>query len=149
MDVEEIRDVKSIVIERVDLCFSLGLSSDDVNQPQINKLVESALLKIKKRQLLTTIGGGVSADSFAFFRSLPVGTIDRIETRKVTFDYRKMMSGQPEKAIMAALAFELFFLKNKMSFYKNVAAADLSRLEVIEQRYWHQINTVIPTVGSL
>lgn len=142
--VDEMKNVKSVIFERVDLCYSYGLSADAVNSKQICDIVRNAIVKAKEKNIRTTIGGGVSADSFEFFRSLPKNSLDRVETRKVTFDYNKMMSGNPEKAILAALAFELFYLKNKMSFFKMINVADQYRLDVLEERYWHQINKNFP-----
>lgn len=144
MDVPEMDKIKSIVFERVDLCFSYGLSPDDVNSEFICEKLAAGIEKLKTKNLSVTIGGGVSADSFPFFESLPKDSINFIETRKITFNYSAMRTSNPEKAILAALAFELFYLKNKLANEQRRIKTDVQRLDVIEQRYWHQINKFFP-----
>lgn len=57
--VPELASVGSIVIERVDLCYSLRLGADDINKSEVNERVELILKKIKQHNVKTTIGGGV------------------------------------------------------------------------------------------
>lgn len=136
----EVQHIESFIIERVDLCFSLGMDADSINSAPICDMVQGALTRIKEAGRRTTIGGGVSADSLPFFTSLKPGVLDYFETRKVTFDAQRAMATDPKKAIISALAFELFYLKNKMNFFGNVSVADQKRLAVIEARYWNQMN---------
>jgi hypothetical protein len=143
LSIPEITMLHGVVIERVDLCFSLGLSEEDINDKKINSLVLEIIQKAKRIKLLTTIGGGVSAHSFPFFRSIPAGHLDRVETRKVCFDAAKTFSNSPEKAVLKALGFELLWLKNKTSFYKGISFADEQRINLIEKRYLQEIDTLI------
>jgi len=139
----EIQALDGIVIERVDLCFSLGMNEDCINKPEINTIVQKIIKAAKGKSLSCTIGGGVSAHSLPFFKSLPDKHLDRYETRKVCFDYEKALEGGLEKSILKALGFELLWLKSKLGFYKGVSLADKNRMNLIERRYWKAIDTLI------
>ena len=136
LEIPEIRFLDGIVIERVDLCFSLGLDEACINNEEVNDLLLKVVRKAKKQNLTCTIGGGMSAHSLPFFSSLPDGHINRIETRKVCFDYTQGRQRNLEKGIMKALAFELLWLRNKLSYYDAISALDRQRIGVIEDQYW-------------
>ncbi|MFH0926487.1 MAG: aldolase/citrate lyase family protein [bacterium] len=139
----EIGILKGIDIERVDLCFSLGIEDKCVNSNEINELVSKVIKTAKKKNLLCGIGGGVSAHSFPFFKSLPAGALDQYETRKVCFNAPKALEQEPEKGILKALGFELLWLKNKTSFYRGILTADQERMDHIEERYLQEIVALI------
>jgi hypothetical protein len=139
----EISALNGIVIERVDLCFSLGMDEEQIHSEKVSRLVENTLKKAKNNRLLAVIGGGVSAASLPFFRTLAPEFLDRYETRKICFDSRTGLNNSPEKGILKALAFELLWLRNKINYYNGVAAADRQRMEVIERNYEKQIRTLI------
>jgi hypothetical protein len=141
LDVPNINVLNGIVIERVDLCRSLGMGAEEINDARINTLVLEILHTVKDKNLFCTLGGGVSADSLPFIRSIPKGLLRRFETRKVCFDLDDISS--PEIAIMKALAFELLWLRNKMDFYKNISKNDRERMNHLEKRYLHDIDCMI------
>jgi hypothetical protein len=143
LEIPEIRLLQGIVIERIDLCFSLSSMEEDVNDEKINEIVLRTTKKAKEKNLLTVIGGGLSAHSLPFFRSLPEGFLNRYETRKVTFKYPDAIDKHPEKGILKALGFELLWLRNKMTFYRGISIADEERMNVIEQNYWFEIESLI------
>ena len=142
LKISEIAILNGIVTERVDLCYSMGLNEDDINSEQISGIVSTVLEKAKSKGLITVVGGGVSADSIEFLRSLGK-KLDRYETRKVCFDAKIALKNQPEKGIFKALGFELLWLRNKMSFYGNVRLRDQMRIDTIEHRYWREIESKI------
>lgn len=143
LKISEISTLQGIVIERVDLCFSLGLDEESINNEEINQLVLDTIKKAKKKKLICVIGGGVSAHSLPFFRSIPKGYLNRYETRKVCFSYPEALNNAPEKGILKALGFELLWLKNKLSFYKGISSADNRRMDLIEHRYWKEIDLLM------
>jgi 4-hydroxy-2-oxoheptanedioate aldolase len=136
LEIPEIRFLDGIVIERVDLCFSLGYDETCINNEEINNLLLSVVQKAKKQNLTCTVGGGMSAQSLPLFSRLPDGYIDRVETRKVCFDYGGGRHHNLEKGIMKALAFELLWLRNKMSYYDAISSLDRQRIGIIEDQYW-------------
>jgi hypothetical protein len=93
------------------------------------------LIKAKKRNLETAVGGGVSAASLPFFRDLPAGTVDRYETRKVIFGCPGALSPDADKGILKAVGFELMWLKNKRDYYKMISQEDDQRIVMLESRY--------------
>ncbi len=135
--------LQGVVIERVDLCGSLGMDPDSINDERINARVLDAIGKAKKRNLICVIGGGVSAESLPFFRKIPRGYLDRYETRKVTFDAARALESSPEKGILKALEFELFWLKNKLNYYRGISLEDQGRIDLIEKCYWKEIDSML------
>jgi 4-hydroxy-2-oxoheptanedioate aldolase len=136
LEIPEIRLLDGIVIERVDLCFSLGLDETCINNEEVNNLVLDVITKAKKQNLTCTVGGGMSAHSLPFFSRLPDGYADRIETRKVCFDYIEGHRHNLGKGIMKALAFELLWLRNKLSYFDAISSLDRQRIAIIEDQYW-------------
>lgn len=131
----EIKLLKGIVLGRVDLTGSMGLTREDVNCPQVLEVTREVLVKSKARGLENVVGGGVGAQAIPFFRSLPAGTLDRYETRKVIFKCPGALGPDAEKAILKAVGFELMWLKNKRDYYKIISIEDEQRITMLESRY--------------
>jgi 4-hydroxy-2-oxoheptanedioate aldolase len=144
LTIPEIETLQGIVIERVDLCFSLGLDETAIDNKEVNRIVLDIISAAKKKnkKLVCTVGGGVSAHSLPFFESIPEGYLDRYETRKVSFSWPDAKNGR-DKAILKALGFEVLWLRNKLSYYNNISASDSQRMQLIEQRYWKAIDSLI------
>jgi hypothetical protein len=138
----EIHILKGIVIERVDLCFSLGHDEKYVNNKEIYQIVTNIIKLAKKNHLVCTLGGGLSAESLRYFDAMPELFPCRYETRKVCFSHSKSKNSY-EKSILKALGFELLWLKNKVSFCKAIYAADKERVAIIEQSYLKEIDRLI------
>lgn len=136
LSIPEIHLLDGIVIERVDLCFSLDRDERCINDEEINDLVETIIEKAKSASLTCTVGGGLSAHSLPFFAQLPDSYLDRCETRKVCFEYANGSHKQLEKGILKALAFELLWLRNKLSYYSTISSLDRQRISIIEDQYW-------------
>jgi 4-hydroxy-2-oxoheptanedioate aldolase len=135
--------LQGVVVERVDLCFSLGFTEEDINDKKINDIVTEVVRRAREHGLVTIVGGGVSAHSLPFFRSVGQRCLDRFETRKVCFDYSAALRNNPEKGILKALGFELLWLRNKGAFYRKISLADEERMNLIERRYWQEIDGLI------
>jgi hypothetical protein len=131
----EIGLLKGIVVGRVDLTGSMGLTREDVNSPKVLEITREVLLKARGRGLENVIGGGVSAHAIPFFRSLPQGTLDRYETRKVIFRCPDALGADADKGILKAVGFELMWLKNKRDYYKVISTEDDQRIVMLESRY--------------
>lgn len=136
LQLREIDKLKGIVLGRVDMTGSMGLSRENINDEPIFKIAEEVFTKAKKQGMECVIGGGVSAFSLPFFRRLPVNaTLDFYETRKVIFKCPEALSEKADAGILKAVGFELMWLKNKRDFYKLIFEEDLSRIEMLEKRY--------------
>ena len=131
----EIDGLDGIVMGRVDLTGSMGLSREDINCRKVLDITRELLLKAKTKSLETAIGGGVSAHSLPFFRELPEGCLDRYETRKVIFGCPAALSDDADKGILKAVGFELLWLKNKRDYYSLISMEDDQRIGMLESRY--------------
>ena len=135
LSMPEIKCLEGIVIGRVDLTGSLGLGRDDINCDRVLEIVKQLAAKANARGLRVTIGGGVSAHSLPFFRTLPAGHLDRYETRKVIFGCPEALGKDSEKGILKAVAFELLWLKNKRDYHRGISLEDEMRIQMLEERY--------------
>ncbi len=131
----EIEQLGGIVLGRVDLTGSLGLSRDEINSERIFELSRELFGKAKQRGLECVVGGGVSGASLPVFRRLPAGQLDRYETRKVIFQCPGALGDGADKGILKAVGFELMWLKNKREFYGLIYEEDKARIEMLQSRY--------------
>ena len=136
-------ELAGIVIGRVDLTGSIGLSRDNVNDKEVLELAVEAARKAKLKGKSVVVGGGVSVDSIPFFQSFASGHLDRYETRKVIFDCPEALTN-PKEAFLKANEFELLWLKNKKNFYGSVYTEDDDRIVMLEKRY----NAGMATLGK-
>ncbi len=144
LKVPEINCLHGIVMGRVDLTGSMGLSREDINCPEIFDITLALFKKSKAHSLENAIGGGVSAHSLPFFRNLPEGLLDRYETRKVIFDCPCGLVPNADKGILKAVGFELLWLKNKRDYYQLISLEDEHRITMLEKRY----KTLIEDAGG-
>ena len=127
--------LNGIIMGRVALTGSLGISRDDINGQRVFDITRDLFVKSKAKGLKNAVCGGVSADSLPFFRELPIGTIDRYETRKVVFKCPEALNHHADKGILKAVGFELLWLKNKRDYYSSISLEDYDRLQMLEKRY--------------
>lgn len=129
-------NLAGIVLGRVDMTGSLGMTREDINSDEIFKIANDIAEKALKYKKEMVIGGGVSKYSIPFFANLPQGSLNRFETRKIIFDADKAIKDpNTDKGLMKAVGFELMWLKNKRDFYKNIFDEDAQRLQMLEYRY--------------
>ena len=131
----EIDQLNGLVMGRVDLTGSMGLTREDINSPAVFEITRDLLVKAKAHGLENAIGGGVSAHSLPFFRNLPPGSLDRYETRKVIFRCPEALNDRADQGILKAVGFELLWLKNKRDYYRMISLEDEQRISMMEARY--------------
>jgi 2-keto-3-deoxy-L-rhamnonate aldolase RhmA len=79
-----------IVVGRSDFSKSYGLDKHQVDSDFILEQVEDILIKAKKHNLITTMGGNISTKSSDFIKKMfTKGLLDRIETRNVVIELNK------------------------------------------------------------
>jgi len=139
LELPDASELDGIVLGRTDMCGSLGLTPDDINEPQVLQIAKDLFARAKAKGLGCAMGGGVSAHSLPFMRALPEGTLDRFETRKVIFGCPEGFADGAEAGILKAVGFELMWLKNKRDFYGCIYEEDRARIDVLESRYKHSI----------
>ena len=79
MKIEEFPYIGGIVLGRVDMTGSLGLTREDINSDKIFEIAKILSEKMQTVKKDFVIGGGVSAHSLPFFKKLPY--LSRFETR--------------------------------------------------------------------
>lgn len=144
LTLKEIDILDGVVMGRVDLTGSLGMSRDDINSQKVFEITKELFRKSAIKGLENAVGGGVSAQSLPFLRNLPPETIGRYETRKVIFQCPLALEREPEKGILKAVGFELLWLRNKRDYYNSISMEDNSRLNMLEKRY----KTLIEQAGG-
>lgn len=142
LKIPEIDLLDGIVLGRVDMTGSLGMTREDINSPQILDICLKSAELAKKHNLHVVVGGGVSYHSLQFFHNFPEGHLDRFETRKIVFECPKALHIS-EPAFLIALEFELLWLKNKKNYYGGIHREDDLRLEMLETRYRKSIDAVL------
>jgi 4-hydroxy-2-oxoheptanedioate aldolase len=135
LSVEEIKYLDGIVLGRVDMTQSMGLTREDINCNEIFEITRDVFTKAKNKSLECAIGGGVSAETIKFINNLPEGLTDRYETRKVIFKCPEALNKHPDEGILKAVGFELMWLKNKRNFYGMIHMEDQYRIQYLEARY--------------
>lgn len=139
--IPDIHKLKGIVIGRVDMVGSMGMSRDSINSEKILNMSLTLAKKAKDKGLDVVVGGGVSVDSISFFQAFPKGHLDRFETRKVVFQCPAAIHN-PEAAFLHAVEFELMWLKNKQNYYTAIAQEDNARIKLMEERYQKGIQKI-------
>lgn len=143
LELPELEKLDGIVMGRVDLTGSMGLSREDINAQIIFETTHDLFRKAKERELECAVGGGVSAASLPFFKDLG-SLIDRYETRKVIFQCPDALSNCADAGILKAVGFELMWLKNKRDYYGLIFEEDAQRIVMLESRY----KTMIEAAGG-
>jgi len=136
LEMPEAKDLTGIVLGRVDMTGSMGLTREDINSDQIFEIADVLAMKALEYNKKLIIGGGVSAYSLPFFKKLPQNSLYKFETRKIIFDAQKALAdNNADKGILKAVGFELMWLKNKRDFYQMIYQEDAQRLIMLESRY--------------
>ena len=128
--------IDGIVLGRIDMCCSKGLTREDINCDEVFEIANKMAILCKKYKKQFIIGGGVSYHSIPFFKKLPKKTLYKFETRKIVFDAQKAFNDKNiDKGILKAVGFELMWLKNKRKFYEMIYKEDKKRITMLENRY--------------
>lgn len=136
LELPEAKYLAGIVLGRVDMTGSMGLSREDINSDKIFDIANALAIKCLQYDKKFIIGGGVSSYSLPFFEKLPKGVLYKFETRKIIFDAQKALADKnADKGILKAVGFELMWLKNKRDFYGMIHNEDSQRLVMLESRY--------------
>jgi hypothetical protein len=134
LELPEVKKLDGIVMGRVDLTGSMGLTREDINAQVVLEITKDLFKKAKEKDLECAVGGGVSAASLPFVKELGA-LIDRYETRKVIFQCPEAINDKADAGILKAVGFELMWLKNKRDYYGLIFAEDAQRIVMLEARY--------------
>jgi len=133
---DKINLIDTITVGRVDLSGSMKLSRDQINSDEVYKIVEDTFIAARKKNMRTTMGGGIAKEAIPFIKKLvSKKLLDRFETRKIVFE-TKINPNKMEDAVIKANIFELLWLENKKRYYSNIATEDASRIEMLMSRIY-------------
>lgn len=121
-----------VVVGRVDLSASLGLTRSDINNDEMLGYVKTICEKAVAHGLKAAVGGGISAEAIDFVEKLG-NSVSRCETRKIVFPV-EIVRGNYRNAFHLAQEFEVLYLKNKCEFYSAMANEDAERVKMLEKR---------------
>lgn len=127
LNAESCQRMSGIIFGRTDMCGSLGLTSQDVDNDEIYQYALSISNQVAKCGKPLYIGGRVSPHSISFFKNLHY--MSGFETKKILFNSKVLNTNEPQNAILAALEFELLWLQSKEQTQR-----DLKRIEIIKRR---------------
>lgn len=130
---EEVKNLYSITIGRVDLVSSLGKDRKYVNDQEIYDMVKRCFLPAKKLGLKLCIGGAISNESEKFLNSLySDGLLDKFETRYAIYDASALKHFS--EALNKGQEFEYEWLKTKSAYYNHLTNKDSQRIQMIQDR---------------
>lgn len=135
LDIPEIEKyINRIVVGRVDLIGSMGLSREEVNSEEVFAKVEKVFKLAKQKGLETAMGGGIDVKSISFIKRLG-NLLDHYETRYIIFE-NNLNRTEKEMALgmVEAQRFEANYLEDISSRYRNWATSNSTRCEMIKKR---------------
>ncbi len=128
-------DLKGIIVGRSDFTKSYNLSKSEVDSNFIYDKVEDVLVKAKKYNYATTMGGNVSTRSTKFVKDMySKGLLDKIETRNVVIGLSKSNITNIDNNIQKALDFEIEWLQYKLSISSKLSADYSERIGLLKNR---------------
>lgn len=126
--------IDGIVFGRVDFTLSRGMARGAINDRSITDAVLRVAHACADHDLELVVGGSVAVEAEAALREVRAVRLDRFETRKVVFDGAAVEGPGFEAGVANAVAFELAWLQNKRDYYGAIAAEDLPRIRMMEER---------------
>lgn len=125
-----------IVFGRVDFVMSRGGNGrQDINNDDVTDTGVAIAHATKNSGLELVMGGGISRDAIDAVRAVQAVHLTRYETRKIIFDGAAINLPTADKALVAAVEFELLWLKNKRDYYGSIFTEDDARIEMLETRW--------------
>jgi hypothetical protein len=125
-----------IVFGRVDFVMSRGGNGrQDINNDDVTATGVAIAQATKDSGLELVMGGGISRDAIDAVRAVQAVHLTRYETRKVIFDGAAINLPTADAALVAAVEFELLWLKNKRDYYGAIFTEDDTRIEMLETRW--------------
>lgn len=121
-----------VTVGRSDLSASMGIAKKDIEGEKVFDVTKQFCEKSRKAGLITNFGGNIGLESIPFIINM-YPYIDRFETRKVIISKNKNPESLKE-AIVAALGFELLYLRFKSEYYMSMANEDATRIKRLEKQ---------------
>ena len=127
-------EIDGIVFGRVDFTLSRGMPRGAINERAITDAVLRVAHACAEHDLELVVGGSVAVEAAAALREVRAVRLDRFETRKIVFDGAAVESASFDAGVAYAVAFELAWRQNNRDYYGAIAAEDLPRSRMMEER---------------
>ncbi len=124
-----------LVFGRVDFAGSLNLDRNLLNGGEILEYCLKVSEFCAKNQLELVVGGGISIDALNVLRTINANYLSRFETRKIIFSNNALDIQSIDSGLLAAVEFELLWLKNKQEYYAIITSEDDKRIDMLEARW--------------
>lgn len=131
LTINGIKIIKSVTVGRSDLSKSMGIDNSLIEEDIMFSKVKNILDIVNNYGFKAGIGGTISLNSINFINKL-LNLINNFETRKVVFATDSIKN--LDKSIIAAINFEILYIKNKCNNYKQILQQDTKRLKQLENR---------------
>ena len=126
--------VNCVVIGRVDLSASYGLSRKEINNDDMFNACKKILEKCREKNICTGVGGGIAAEAVPFIINLG-NLVDKVESRKIIFSvkngYDKLKAG-----LKKAMEFECLYLEIFQDMYTKNAVENSDRITMMQERIY-------------
>jgi len=124
-----------IIVGRSDFSKSYGLDKTQVDSNFILQKVKDILVKAKKYNLVTTMGGNISVKSSKFIKEMfTKGLLDRIETRNIVIELTSDNIDSINNIIQKSLDFEIKWIEYKLNLFSSLTEAYSSRIKLLNNR---------------
>lgn len=124
-----------IIVGRSDLSKSYNLDKKEADSDFIYSIVRDTLIKSKKFNLTTTLGGNVSVKSSQFIEEMfSLNLLNRIETRNVVIELSDKNIDKIDQVIQEAINFEILLLENKLAKTSFLTSDYLQRIDLLKKR---------------
>lgn len=127
-------ELKGVVIGRTDLTQSMNLSRDQTNSERLFDCCSYILDSAKKFDLIVTLGGNITKNSYEFISKLTQKGLDAFETRKCCIHaglYDQLMFNS---IIDSSLHFERAILELLDSLSRITYGQKINRIQALTQR---------------
>lgn len=139
INTKNFKRLKGVVIGRSDLAGSLNLEKSEVDSKRIYNLVFKLLKIIKRKKIITKMGGSLTPNSLLFAKKLyRHNLLDRIETRNIEIKLNNQVFNNFKETIINIFNFELEWIKfkqEKLFKKKNIIKNDnFTRIKELKKR---------------
>jgi 4-hydroxy-2-oxoheptanedioate aldolase len=136
---KEFKNLTGVIIGRSDLAGSLNLEKSEVDSKKIYNLVFKLLKKLKKKKIITKMGGSLTPRSLEFVKKLYKNKLlDRVETRNVEIRLNNQVLENFKEIIIKVFHFELEWIKfnhkREMKSKDKIKNDSLARIKELKKR---------------
>ena len=137
IELEAFPRVGEVVIGRVDMTRSLGLTYADLNSEPVYEACARIFQKVKEvAPSKECVMGGISNfEAFDFLKRFGPGIVDAYELRKAIYHVAEGWEKAAKVGLMKGYEFEIMWYTYKQNYYSAISTEDLQYCEKIKRNY--------------